>query len=185
MIFNKKQLLKELIKYSVWAIIALSLSIIIILILSGRINKIAKDMEDARTAEAILNRRVETISNLRAGLEASKTNYKKILETIPPADNPLGFLTSMEEITSKYRITQSIRFRPLPEGGVQSIQEVEYDLIITANISTLINYLEDVENLNFVSGITSISLSNDATWNNLSSISMKGILLVRSPEITE
>jgi len=165
--FNKKQLILTIFKISLKAVIATVIAIIIIVFSSQQISKISNSLKEQRTAAFILEKKTETISQLREDFNLVDEADRKISDAFPPADNILGFVTSLENLASQNGLQQTISF------GTPADSSIDYNLTLNANIFTLINYLKNFEKLPYFTGISSINLNAPSGWEGNSTISIR------------
>ncbi|TSC51851.1 MAG: hypothetical protein LiPW41_798 [Parcubacteria group bacterium LiPW_41] len=185
---NRKVLISYIIKLSIFFLILLSISIGIIVFLRIRIEKIQTTLQENQRLIRSLERRGETISELRKQFEEIKTTDTTIIDAFPYSDDILSTINSIELIANTHGL-QIVKqfgtptlFMTIPDGTKISV--IPFSLSLQGNVNSLTKFLSAVESLPYFVSISSASLQSQSTsdWNNISSISLSGSLYTRERE---
>lgn len=180
--FKEKELIliisRNLLKSAITAIIA----VFVVLFLSGQISKISESIVKNKRTAFILEKRNETISNLRNDLKLIGDNERKIEDAMPPVDNILDFVAALENLASQNSLQQSLKFGTPSQVVAGQISSIDYYITLNnGNTATLLNYLKRFERLPYVTGISTINLQalTARGWEDNSSVSIQGKIYVR------
>lgn len=173
--FSKKQLIIKILKNLLKAGVAVAVAIIVIFFTGRQISKISQTINEQRISAFILEKRSETISQLKEGFRVIGSADKKIEESLPPAENILGFVAALENLASQNSIQQILNFSAPAE------KIIDYNINLSANISVLINFLKNFEKIPYFTGISSINLSASPVggWEENSAVSLKAKFFIR------
>lgn len=168
---------RNLLKAAATAIAA----VFLVLFLSGQISKISESIVKNKRTTFLLEKRTETLSELRNNLKIIGDNEKKIEEAMPPVDNILDFVAALEAVASENSLQQSLKFGTPVQVTAGQIYSIDYYVTLNGNVVTLLNYLKRFEQLPYVTGISRINLqaSTPRGWEDDSSVSIQGKLYVR------
>ena len=166
--FNKKQLIFSILRILAKAGIAVVVAAVVVGFSSRQISKISDSLAEQRAAVFTLERRNETVSQIREDFKIIGNADAKIEAAFPSRDNIIEFVTALERTASQNAVQQSLSF------GVPVNNSIDYGINLTANINTLINYLKTFEKLSYFTAVSSVNLSaSSAGWESNSSISMR------------
>ncbi len=166
--FNKKQLILTILKILAKAGIAVVVAAVVMGFSSRQISKISDSLAEQRAAAFTLERRNETVSQIRDDFKIIGNADAKIAAAFPSRDNIIEFVTALEGVASQNAVQQSLSF------GVPVANSVDYGINLTANINTLISYLKTFEKLPYFTAVLSIGLNSPSGgWENNSSVSMR------------
>lgn len=173
--FNRKQLIIKILKNLLKAGVAVLVAVIVIFFSGRQISKISQTVSEQRISAFILEKRSETIFQLRDGFKVIGNADKKIEESLPLAENILGFVAGLENLASQNSVQQILSF------SVPADKVIDYNINLSANISVLINYLKNFEKLPYFTGISSINLSASSVggWEENSAVSLKAKVFIR------
>lgn len=148
---------------------------VVIFFSSSQISKISQTIREQRISAFVLEKRSETIFQLREGFRVIGDADKKIEEALPPAENILGFVAGMENLASQNSVQQILSFSVLAD------KIIDYNINLNVNISSLINYLKNFEKLPYFTGISSINLSASSVggWEENSAVSLRAKFFIR------
>lgn len=183
--FQQKQLTLTIIKKLSRALVALVIAVLIVVFLSGQIDKIGSGIQKKRTLSYILEKRTETIDNLRLSFTKVGDVDKRIKDALPTADNILDFVAALESLAASTSLQQSTRFgSPVPtaisSGGI-TLSAIDYSTTLNGNVATLTNYLKGFEKLPYFSSITAISINAGSSkgWDGDSTVSIQAKVYTR------
>ena len=146
----------------------------IIVVFSGQqIVKISNSLAEQRATAFILEKRSETITQLKEDFKLVGDADKKIENAFPPADNVLEFVAALETLANQNGVSQGLSFSAPVEGSV------DYTIAIGGHIFILINYLKNFEKIPYFSAISSVSLNAPGGWEGNSTISLKAKVYTR------
>ncbi len=186
--YNKKQATLKIAKDALKAGIAIGIALIAVWLLGGEIKKISRAVTEKMVFASLAERRNNDMLQLKNDFMYIAGRDKKISAALLPADNILEFVDALEKLAQKKSITQSIKFSsPVPfvaaSGSVGGLPllSVDYNVTLTGNITTLMEYLKDFEKLPYFSSISSIQINAvpGGTWNDNSTISIQAKLYVK------
>lgn len=181
--FQKNEFVKIILKRVLRAAIAVVLAFVVTTVASQRIVKIAKRIEEQRIAAFVLERRNDTMATLQQGFKVVGENDKKILATYPTVDNIPAFVDTLESIANANSLQQTLRFGSpsLQTGLGLPLSTIDYDITLTGNSATLVNYLKSFSKLRYSTAINSISFTSQSSlgWNGDSSITLKATVYTR------
>lgn len=181
---NRSEIIKAIMIQLVKAIVVSAISITISLLFANEISKIGNLIIEKRKLAMVMEKRSTIISKIRSDLRVVNDNQKIIENALPPKDNILDFVSSLENIANKNSLQYSYKFgtpsAPSTQGEF-NISTIDYSLNINGNIFTLINYLKDFEKLKYFTGINSITLSapQDTGWDGNSTMTIQAKLYSR------
>lgn len=183
--FNRKQLTLVIAQKLMKAVVAAFIAILIVVFISSQIVKIGDTIQKKRTLSYILEKKSETIDNLRQSFNKIGDGDKRVKDALPTADNILDFVAALESLAASTSLQQSTHFgTPVPTAitsGNISVSSIDYGTTLNGNISTLINYLKGHEKLPYFSGISSITLNtaSDKGWEGDSSVTIQAKIYTR------
>ncbi|MBI4812412.1 hypothetical protein HY798_03170 [Candidatus Falkowbacteria bacterium] len=166
--FNKKQLFFAVSKQLLRAGAVIFVAFLAIIFFSRQISKISRSIAEQRSLSSVLEKRNDTLAQLRKDFEVIDGFDAKIENAIPPVDNILDFVSSLEDLAETNSIDQTLSF----ESPVSS--SINYGINLNGNIISLIKYLKSFEKLPYFTAISSINLSAPyGDWNGNSSVSLR------------
>jgi len=182
---NKKLLTIYIIRTVILFIVLLIVSIGTIVFLRTRINKIQTTLQENQRLLHSLERRGETIAELRKQFGEIKTTDTSIIDSFPYSDDILEAINSIELIAHTHGLQivkqfgTPIPFMTIPDGT--KISSIQFSLSLQGNVSSLTKFLNAVESLPYFISISSISIQSQssASWNEISNLSLGGILYTR------
>lgn len=168
----------------------IKISIILILgatgvgIFSNLIHKISNSIYEKESLALLLEKRNENLNNLKTELEKIGNADESIESAFPTSDNILEFVSAMEGLASTYSVKQNLKFGnsvPAPELTTANLEflVIDYNLSVTANITVLINYLKEFENLSYFTTINSVAISSPSNWFSESQITIQAKLYLK------
>jgi len=173
--FNKKQLIIKILKNLLKAGVAVAVAAVVVFFAGKQISEISQTIREQRISAFVLEKRNETIFQLREGFKVIGDANTKIEESLPLAENILGFVVSLENLANQNSVQQILNFSA-PIG-----KSIDYNINLNANISSLINYLKNFEKLPYFTGISSFNLSAPSVggWEGDSAIFLKAKVFIR------
>lgn len=162
-----------ILKYSGMAFLAIVVAFIAVSFLKKEIIAINKSVIEQKGLAALLERRSETVSQLKNDHDKVEGLDAKILGAMPPADNILDFVAALESIGTKNSIQQILNFNT-PNGQV-----IDYSITLNGNVFSLIDYLKDFEKLPYLTNISSVNVISQGDWMNNSSIYLSAKLHIK------
>lgn len=185
--FTTKNLFTHLGKHILITAGALVLTTAIVIIISGQITKISKKSVEDRHLAAALGERASLISNLKRETEIIGTNDEIIKQAFIPSNNILSFVAVIENLALRNGMTQSFHFStptPSAEGGPFPLSTITYQNTISASgVSSLINYLNEFNQLPYFTKIDSLSISaGSGDWRTSSTASYSATVVAQSPQ---
>lgn len=125
-----------------------------------------------KMGEEIENQRIDLEQKYIKGQSLRKLteNLKKIEPQLVVLDqifisqnHELEFITALEELANQNNISQKINLQELPKDGNKAYQKTPLQISAKGNFINLMNYLIDLEALNYYININSINLSSAYT----------------------
>ncbi|MEK7520907.1 MAG: hypothetical protein AAB560_02405 [Patescibacteria group bacterium] len=157
MVFSRKKIIIVILRNFFKALIAAGAAFAAAFFLGGQIVKSGNSVIEQQTLLFIMEKRTDAVSQMRRDFETIGSADEMIKRAVPPADNILGFVASLETLGISRGVSQSFRFgTPVPLSG--GLQEINYDLSVAANLPILIAYLENFEKLPFFADIAGFSV---------------------------
>lgn len=101
----------------------------------------------------------KNIKELRNQLERYKKDALKLQSIFLYQNNEIEFITALEKIAAKNDIGQTINLAE-PQTSDTDLTTSAINLEITGNFKQIINYLEDLENLDYYVNLSQIQLLN-------------------------
>ena len=186
--FKKRQLLFAFVKHAIKAIIAIILCVIAITIISNRITKISTSLQEKKIMALILEKRSITATTLRDHFNTIGDNDKKIRDAFLSTDNVLEFVNAIETAATQHSMQQTIKFGTPGEAILETedltILPISFSITANGTITTVTQYLKQVEMLPYFAEITSLTLATASPqgWTDASSITIQGILYVKKTQ---
>ena len=186
---NKETLLKAAKSWLKPAVIII-LSFIVIAFLGNKISETSSRIKETRIANAILQRRVDTIGSLEADLrQVGTANFEKLDRIIPTTDDIANLSLELINLARANNVTlmHSISSTLNPTGfdlkdPDYRLSTIDYSGTATASVSSIFRFLRALERSNYLLAIESISLTAPGEgWFASSSANIKGKLYVKQP----
>ncbi len=172
--FNRKQLIFSILRILAKAGIAVVVAAVVVGFSSRQISKISDSLAEQRAAVFTLERRNETVSQIREDFKIIGNADVKIETAFPSRDNIIEFVTALERAASQNAVQQSLSF------GVPIANSIDYGINLTSNINTLISYLKTHEKLPYFTAVLSIGFNAPSGgWENNASVSMRAMVYAR------
>lgn len=180
---DKKKIILNVLNQLLKSAVAIIIASVIVFITSGQITKTSDSLAQKKQLAAIISRRTETISKIRADLKLIGDNQQKIINSLPPADNIIDFIDTLTNIVNKNSLQFTYSFgtpSPYLNQNNFSVWSVDYSLKISGGLTNFISYLKDFEKINYFTTINSIYLAAPTTgWENNTSFTMSAKLYAK------
>jgi len=178
--FDKKQLFIHISLLIFKVAVVAGLSAAGILALSRNTSSIADSIVEGRTLAFTIEKRAETVRNLKDQLSRIGDKEEKLVNAIPPIENILGFVRAMKDAGRAYSDQYAVSFGA-PQKGDSGFFEVPYDARFGGTVSDITAYIRRVESLPFFSSIESIEVRarEGGSWKNASTLIITGKLYAR------
>ena len=156
--------------------------------LISQINKTSLSIQEKRALKSTLEQRITSIAKMRDDLnKIGEENYNKIDNALPTTDNVSDFITIFDNLAARYSLKQNSSLGSLAPANIAShdgsqIYTMDYNISMSANIDSLINYIKGFEKLPFLPAIHGIDITSQSSaqgWRSNSSIFLKGKLHVK------
>ena len=181
-----KQVRLNILKHAVFALAVALLGFFVVSVIKQDIEKKSQSFAEKERLTHLLSTRNETTQELKNGLALIGSNEERMENAYPPADNVLDFVGTLESLASQAGLYQTIRFsEPVlaPEILDPSfpVLKTDFNIALTGTVITLINYLEQFEQLPYLAKISSINVSASPSrgWEDASTFSIVGTLYVK------
>lgn len=160
---NKNKIIYLILKRAAIAFAVTVAAILFISAVGKEIKKISDSMVQKKILSVTLQKRKETIEELRFDLSTVGENYERIRNSFPPSDNILDFVAYLENSAAQKSLTQSFKFGAPAVFNTASqelnLVTIDFTLDLKGPIPFLINYLEDLENGAYFVEILSANIS--------------------------
>jgi len=123
---------------------------------SGTILGKKAELESLTQKETVLPRQEKELENL-------KDKLPKILRAIPAQDEVINFIIDLEQIAHKNNITQSINIKEetaRSEKKEEGLKESVFKLTLAGSFPDIINYIINLENLEYYADINSLNITH-------------------------
>jgi len=183
--FNKRKLIKSILLKLTKAFVAIVIVVVVIYILSARMEKIGATLADKRVSAFDIADRNATAVKLREDFRVIDNKDKNIENALVPVENILDFVSEMENIAESNDISQALSFETpelIPDNPDFVMFKSNYLIRTNGGILTLIEFLEDIETMPYFTQITSILVNappNDGWKSGESTNSLKAILYAK------
>lgn len=183
---TKHSLARVLIRNAVMAGGAALIGVLVVVFLSSRIDSVTEDIVAAKRLSTALDARNEALAGLVADIRSTASATERIEAALLPARDILEFVGAVESMAQKHNVTEAIRF-DTPSETLYAIDRgpivaIPFSLSVQGNVFTFLAYLNDLERLPYFTRVGTIAVSSpqDGGWENLSTISMQGVLYATS-----
>lgn len=110
--------------------------------------------------EKRLNRE-QNMGSLMTKLKKIENDLEKIDNVFVDKNNELGFITTLENVASYNNITQGINLLPIDETSIENPKSI-VNIVAKGKYIDIINYIQDIESLNYYVNISMINISRAA-----------------------
>ncbi len=184
---NSKNLLILIVQNLVISLIAVSLSVVSILILKGQIEKITDAIVLNHKLENELKKRTELLSVIDNGAKIIGGNNYLINNAYLPSDNISPFINKLDSLVSISNIAQTYHFdTPVSSQvtGPYPLSTISFTNALTTDLTNLSVYLKSFENLPYFTKIESLNISSQDKqgWTGLSNITFKATLYTKTSQ---
>lgn len=183
--FTTKNLLILIARNVLISLAFVAVSIFLIFFIINKIETITDRIVLNHKLEVDLKNRTALLTTLESDITIIGENDVLIDSAFVPSNNISKFMSVLDSLASKNKITQKYQFdTPTPSGslGDFSTSTISYSNNLTTNISTFGTYLKDFEKIPYFTKIEGFSISSqDKTgWNGPSVINIKATLLTQT-----
>ncbi len=126
---------------------------------SGTILGKKAELESLTQKETVLPRQEKELENL-------KDKLPKILRAIPAQDEVINFIIDLEQIAHKNNVTQSINIKEgtaKAEKEEEGLRESVFKLTLAGSFPDIINYIINLENLEYYADINSLNITHQVS----------------------
>lgn len=181
---NKKKL-----HFNIWSSIAQIVGIIvvtaIVVLITERIIESVSDslLEKRKITHALVNKK-ETQDRLARDLARLAPHEKALRDTLPPGNNILQFVETLEDLAKQRGLKQTYTFGvPTEPTGNFPLSRIDFSIGLRANVHTLREYLGDLLSIPYIIKINSVSLgAPQEGWIEEGTVTISATLFVKSPE---
>lgn len=176
--FARITILLIIVKQFIKALVAIVLALIVITTFKGKITKISQSIAEQKVTTYVLEKRKQTIAELRLNFGmVDQLATKKLEEAEPPIDDLAEFKAALTSLANRHSLSQTAEFAAPTE-----VSNVNYTISLAANSVTLLGYLKDFEALPFLTAISAIDLrTTSGNWASDSTITIQAKLHTRPP----
>lgn len=181
---NKKKL-----HFSIWTSIAqiggiIAVTTIAVLISERFIGGVSDSLFEKRKITYTLENTKETQEKLARDLARLKPHEKVLRDTLPPGNNILPFVATLEDLAKQRGLKQTYTFGvPTEPTGDFPLSHIDFTIGLRANVHTLKAYLSDLLTMPYIIKINTVSLgAPQEGWIEESTITINATLFVESPE---
>lgn len=184
-----KNSLIRIVRYAYKPLIAVTVCSIFVYIFGSRISGITEHIREVRTAEAILEKRVEAIGAIQKDFATLGTDYDRVINTLPTTDDVPDISAALNNLAASNGMKLNRTFGsliptdlPIKEPGT-AIATIDVDLALTGTSSQFVRFLKALENFRYFVSVNSITISADIQqgWNTSSTIHIRGKIFLKQP----
>jgi Tfp pilus assembly protein PilO len=186
--FNtRKQVINIISRHLIIAVAAIIVAVLACFFVGQEIVKISASLEQKEKLTELLALRVNNIQRLKSSLAILGDNDKKIMATYPSTDNILNFVGALGSLAKQNSVRQTLsfgNFSPVTAVGGISIFKTDYTISLTGTITNLNAYLEQLENIPFITKIGAVNLfaAPPLGWTGDSTITINGSLYAQQAQ---
>jgi hypothetical protein len=156
-------------------------------IASRAIIKISDSLQQKQELAQLLALRISNIQRLKDSLAILGDGDEKISSIYLPTDNILDFVGALESLATQNSLKQTLsfgNFAPITSINGLTVEKTDYTINLNGNVTSLKKYLEQLENISFVSKIGAVNLlaSPPFGWNGDSTITINGSLYAKQTQ---
>ena len=185
--FTKRNLIVLFGKHAIVAIASVVITIIVVWVLLGEIARISDSVLKNRQLADKLSHRTELFSVLARDADIVGTNDVVIEHAFVPADNILGFVSALENVSIKNNTIPSFHFSTPVASSIPApfpISSIEYQNSASLDVYALMAYLKDFESLPYFTKINSLSFTSQGStgWRGPGSVSFNATLYTKASQ---
>lgn len=161
--FTVKNLLKLIFRHLIIIIIITGITVFLIIFLSNQIIKISDTVMLNKNLENQLKMRTLLLSTIEKDTKVVAGNDVKIENAFLSSDNILNYINSLDVLAQKTNVTQTYHFETPANASISSpfpLSTIAYNNSVTTNMTGLINFLKEFEDLPYYTKINSINISS-------------------------
>ena len=175
--FRSKEFIIEILINLLKSAVAVVVAIILINFLKTKIVNISSSLAMQKQSAYALERRSQTIRQLRTDFESVGEGESYLYSARPDADNVVDFKAALDSIANRQSLQSLVSFAlPAPDQTT-----IDYSVDLSAGASTLINYLKYFEKLPYLTGINSLDIRADQnySWESSARVGIKARLYTK------
>lgn len=186
--FTTKKLYTIILRNLFIALFFIVASLLCVLWTSKKIETLTETISLNQKLKVQLKERSELISVLEKDVQIVGNNNIIIKESFVPAENISSFINDLDKLAAQNSINQIYRFetpKPSDLSGLIQISSINYTNNMTTDLTSLLNYLKNFENMPYFTKIEGINISSQDKalgWLGQSSVSFKAVLLTKTTE---
>lgn len=131
-----------------------------------------------------LENQKEIQGKLVRDLARMEPHEKPLRDTLPPGNNILPFVVTLDDIAKQRGLKQTYTFGvPTPPTGDFPLSRITFTITIRGNIHTLQSYLSDLLSIPYIIKVNSVAFTAPAEgWTAEGSATINATLFVKEPE---
>ena len=133
------------------------------------LHELAKKISTEKNELTQLNEQGKNIKELRNQLEKYKKDSVKLENIFLYQNNEIEFITTLEKVASKNGVEQTINLSE-PKNSDNNLLISELNLVVFGKFDQIIDYLEDLESLDYYLNPLQINLINNKKNNTVNNI---------------
>lgn len=185
--FTTKNLFTLVGKHILISLGVLAVTFTVVFFLSAQITKVSSRAVADRHLATQLSERTSLLTNLKHETEVIGNNDVIIKHAFIPSNNILEFVSVIEALALKNGLTQAFHFStptPASIGGPFPLATITYqNTISSADVSALINYLKEFDQLPYFTKIEALSISaGSGDWRTAGTVSFSASVLAQSSQ---
>lgn len=131
-----------------------------------------------------IENRKKVLESLAVDLARLQPHEKALRDVLPPGNNILKFIETIEDLAKQNGIKQVYSFGvpTVPEGTDFPLSKIDFTLTLRANAPTLRAYLSDLLSLPYIVKVNSVFLATPDGWNTEGNATINATFFVKEPE---
>lgn len=181
MINISKNLLRQMSKSLIRAVVFLLVSLALCLYFAGQISKASESTRSKRAILFLSQNSQEQFALLKEDFQKVSPHIEKVENLFPSSENLLPFINAMEGLAGSAGVQQTFRFE---SAGLQpvpnlNLNKITFNVIINGNMSQFLSYLQKLEKMPYLTRIDSLNLTTAQNFESQGQIIIRGSLYVR------
>jgi len=171
------------IKFSIYIILVIVFTVSLILFLVDKIENKTKQLQEKRSILLVSQQRDNNFLELKNSYEIVENNQKTFEQIFPNENNIEKFIVTLENTAKNTNNIQTLNFDQLRNATIEgeNIKSIKFTIILTGNISSFINYLNEIKKLSYFIEIENITLNNNlGITNNNSRMNIKSKVYIKN-----
>lgn len=179
--YLNKNLLKQIKKPLIRAVIFLTISLAGCLYFAGQLIDVSESARSKREILFLSQNSQEQFALLKEDFQKISPHIEKVENLFPSSENLLPFINAMENLAISAGVGQTFRFESAGLQPVPSLNlnKITFNVIINGNMSQFLNYLQKLEKIPYFVQIDSLNLTTSQNLESQGQMIVRGSLYVR------